>query len=308
MHGTNTNTSLHLAFATLLLSTFLGLNSAIVKADTASINRLPRPDHIVIVLEENKDFTTIMGSGTAPYINQLAQEGAVFTDSHGLEHPSQPNYLQLFIGSDYGVKNDNTPKEVFAGPSLCGTLTAANLTFCGYAESLPKVGAMDSKTGRYARKHCPWTDFADVPTADNVPFDGYFPTTTDGFSKLPTISFVVPNMDNDMHDGSVQRGDAWLKDRLDSYVQWARTHNSLLILTFDEDEGTAPNRIPTVFVGQMVRPGVYDNHITHLNVLRTIEDMYSLPAVGESETNTPITNVWDHTAVIAGKPTESSAG
>ncbi len=261
---------------------------------------LPQPAHIIVVLEENKDYSRIIGSASAPYINQLAQQGALFTNSHGLSHPSQPNYLDLFCGDDHGIKNNDTPRDLLSGPDLGSELAAANFTFTGYAEGLPHVGATDSKTGKYARKHCPWIDFADVPPAVSLPFDGdgfAFPDTAEGFAKLPTVAFVVPNLDNDMHDGSVEQGDRWLQDHLGAYVQWAQTHNSLLILTFDEDNGSKANKIPTIFVGPMVRPGQYDEPITHFNVLRTMEQMYHLPYAGQSEAAQPIADVWAaHTA------------
>jgi hypothetical protein len=70
---------------------------------------LPRPDHIVIVIEENHDFAQIIGSPDAPFINSLAQQGAVMTASTAVEHPSQPNYLDLFSGSNQGVTTDARP-------------------------------------------------------------------------------------------------------------------------------------------------------------------------------------------------------
>jgi hypothetical protein len=66
----------------------------------------------------------------------------------------------------------------------------------------------------------------------------------------------------------------------------------LLIVTWDEDDGTQKDRIPTIFVGQMVHPGQYNEFINHYNVLRTIEDMYGLPYAGNSSTVTPITDIW----------------
>src|SRR5262245_57648456 len=64
---------------------------------------LPRPDHVVIVIEENHSFSQIIGSPAAPYINSLAQQGALFTQSFATTHPSQPNYIQLFSGGTQGV-------------------------------------------------------------------------------------------------------------------------------------------------------------------------------------------------------------
>jgi hypothetical protein len=106
------------------------------------------------------------------------------------------------------------------------------------------------------------------------------------------VSFVVPNLCDDMHDCSVKTGDTWVKNHIDGYVQWAKTHNSLLVLTFDEDDSSQSNQIPTVFVGQHVKTGNFSEHINHYNVLRTLEDAFTLPYAGQSGTATPITDVW----------------
>ena len=70
------------------------------------------------------------------------------------------------------------------------------------------------------------------------------------------------------------------------------SNNSLLIVTFDEDQGTSSNHIATIFVGPMVKPGKYAEKINHYNVLRTIEDMFGLGRLGSSKSATPITDVW----------------
>ncbi len=289
---------------------------AVVPAISDPQTPLPRPAHIVIVIEENKGYSQIIGSRDAPYINGLAQQGALFTNSHGLTHPSQPNYFDLFAGSDFGVHDNNTPKRPLPGPSLGGELKAVGLRFRGYAEDLPGVGATDGTAGKYARKHCPWVSFQDVSPTDSVPFyeDGSlnnFPTDAAGFDRLPTVSFVVPNLDNDMHDGSIKQGDGWLQAHLSDYAQWAKTHNSLLILTFDEDNTKAiqPNTIPTIFYGGDVKPGEYSEEITHYSVLRTIEQMYDLPQAGQSSAADPITDIWDSSAPQqAAAPAMSSEG
>ena len=75
------------------------------------------------------------------------------------------------------------------------------------------------------------------------------------FTQLPTVAVVIPNEQNDMHDGTIAQGDAWLQSNIEPYRQWAMTHNSLLILTFDEDDTSATNQIFTLFLGPMVAPG-----------------------------------------------------
>ena len=102
----------------------------------------------------------------------------------------------------------------------------------------------------------------------------------------------MPNLCDDMHSCSIATGDSWTRTHLDAYAQWAKTHNSLLIVTFDEDDDAHGNQIATIVVGQPVRPGRYAEHITHYSVLRTLEDLYGLACTGKACTATPISDVW----------------
>jgi phosphatidylinositol-3-phosphatase len=85
------------------------------------------------------------------------------------------------------------------------------------------------------------------------------------YAKLPTVSFVIPNLDNDMHDGTVAAGDAWLQTNLDGYANWAAAHNSLLVVTFDECAGHDPvlsTPIATILAGSAVRQGATAQWVT----------------------------------------------
>jgi acid phosphatase len=170
--------------------------------------------------------------------------------------------------------------------SNSGSLT----TFAGYSEDLPSVGSTACSSGAYARKHVPWTNFSNVPSSDNLPWSS-FPTPAN-YAALPTVSWVIPNLNNDMHDGSVAQGDAWLRNHMDAYAQWAKTHSSLLIVTGDEDDSSGNNQIATILYGAGVTPGHHSEHITHFSVLRTIEDMYGLPHAGSAASAAPITDIW----------------
>jgi hypothetical protein len=275
----------------VILSTLLvGLlaNGFGVSPRVRAATTLPKPDHVVIVIEENHSYSDIIGSSSAPYINSLANSGAMFTQSFAITHPSEPNYLALFSGDTQGVTSDSCP-HTFSGPDLGSELLNANDTFGGYSESMPRVGYTGCQSNSlYARKHNPWVNFTDVPSSDNLPWTS-FPTD---YSTLPTASIVVPNLQNDMHDGTVQQGDTWLQQNIDGYAQWAKTNNSLLIVTWDEDDGSLNNQIPTIFVGQMVNPGQYSETINHYSVLRTLEDMYGLSYAGNDASATPITDCW----------------
>ncbi len=288
---------------------------------------LPVYDHIVVVVEENKNYDWIVDNPAAPYINQILRaNGANFTRMYAEEHWSQGNYFWLFSGDNQGVGfNDRVPSAQgrpdypFATPNLGAGLRRHGLTFRGYAEGLPAVGFRGhySPDRLYARKHVPWISFAsldngyDPATSVNLRWED-FPADPSLFHSLPTVAFVIPNLEHDMHDGpgstSIPAGDRWLREHLDAYYQWARTHNSLLILTFDESDnkggvlgltdpracaagqepdrcGAMENRIVTIFAGAHIKAGDYPEGrgITHVNILRTIEAMYGLPRAGAQQ-------------------------
>jgi phosphatidylinositol-3-phosphatase len=251
---------------------------------------LPRPDHVVIAIEENHSHEQIIGSKDAPYINALAAQGASFTDYSAITNPSQPNYIALFSGSTHGVV-DNDIVWTIDAPSLGGQLISAGFDFGGYSEDLPYTGFSFPAFRYYHRRHNPWVDFRDVPWTDNLPFRTF--PRPGSYNRLPTVSFVVPNLLNDMHNGTVQQADDWLREKLDPYVQWAKAHNSLFVLTWDEDDLVSNNRIPTIVVGAGVKPGNYSQPLTHYSLLRTIEDMYGLPYLGNAATAAPYPDIWE---------------
>ncbi len=271
----------------------LGLSATGVAAEAELV--LPKkPAHIVVVIEENHGFDNIIGSIEAPYLNQLATAGAVFTQSYALAHPSQPNYLWLFAGDDCGVVSNGVPEKLpFIQPNLGAALRAHDMSFIGYSEGLPGAGSTVATAGNYARKHNPWVNWQGngvngLPVTCNLPLT-IWPTNLD---DLPTVAFVVPDAQNDMHDGSIRKADDWAAKHLGPYVDWAATHNSLLIVTFDEDDHHCNQRIPTFFVGPMVKPGAYDQKIDHRMVLRTITALCGLPPFGHAAEVQAIANCW----------------
>lgn len=265
---------------------------------------LTAPSSLVIVIEENHGYAQIIGNADAPFINYLANIGASSTQSFGVSHPSQPNYLALFSGSTQGVVSDATyPHEQFTGPNLGAKLLAPGLTFGGYSEGLPEVGwdgdsAGDDVTGYYRRKHNPWVNWQDatvplplnkLPSTVNLPFTS-FPVN---YADLPRVAIVVPNQLHDMHDGSIAEADAWLEQNIGPYVEWSQAHNGLLMLTWDEDDGPEFNHIVTVFVGPQVRKGRYAGVINHVSVLRAVEDLCGLPHDAKTSQASPVScDVW----------------
>jgi acid phosphatase len=274
------------ALAALIAGSAIMMGAASASPRPAS-NALPRPAHVVIVLEENKSGFQIDGDKSAPYLNGLLNQGAYFTNAHGVTHPSLPNYLAIFAGVT-NTNGDGCPAVGFPrnAPNLATELLGAHLTFASYAESLPSIGSDACWAGRYARKHAPWTEFTNVPPSSELPFSA-FPK----FDRLPTVSFVIPDLQDDMHDGSIAEGDSWLAKNLGPLVDWARTHNTLVVVTWDEGNDLG-NTIPTIFAGPMVRQGRFTESIDHYRVLRTLEDMYGLPHAGQSGAVAPITDCW----------------
>ncbi|MFI5910129.1 alkaline phosphatase family protein [Dactylosporangium sp. NPDC051541] len=275
-----------LALATVVLVA-TGLTAAAPREPAAS--GVPRFDHIVLVMFENRAYAQIRGAADAPYLNALADQGATFTRSYAITHPSQPNYIALFSGSTQGVTSNDCPQR-FTGPNLHAQLAGAGLTFTGYSESMPADGYTGCVSGTYQRKHNSWANFSSVTATSNRTFAS-FPSPAD-FASLPTVAFVTPDMCNDMHDCPVGTGDSWLRTNLDAYARWAKTHNSLLIVTFDEDNHLAVNQIFTVFAGARVEPGSYPGKINHYSVLRTIEAAYGLPGLNAAANLSPITDIW----------------
>ena len=262
-------------------------------------SEIPRPDHVVICVLENHAYQQIIGSPAAPYINQLASIGANMVEYYGLSHPSQTNYIKLFSGESQGVTSNNVPVGTpFSTPNLGASLLNSGFTFAGYSEDLPSVGSLVEASGGYTRKHSPWvhwqgTGTNQIPASCNQTLDN-FPSD---YSLLPDLSFVIPNLDNSMHDGvdpgRIETGDRFVYDVLSSYVNWAMNNNSLLIVLFDEDDNFSANHIPCIFVGPMVTPGQYAQAgYHHYDMLRTLQDMYGLPYIANSATATPIEEIW----------------
>jgi phosphatidylinositol-3-phosphatase len=249
----------------------------------------PHFAHIVVVIEENHSYQEIIESTSAPYINQLAQQWALFTDSHGVAHPSEPNYLALFAGSTYGLASDACPLS-FDGSNLATALSGSGLSFTGYSASMPSSGftGCSANTDAYARKHNPWVDFKAVPASSNQSFDA-FPSD---YGQLPAVAYVVPDQYHDMHSGSIADGDAWLRANLDGYIQWAQNNNSLCIITWDEDDGSQDNHIPTIFIGAHVKPGTYPETINHFAVLKTIAAIEGVTAPNDAANAKMIADIW----------------
>jgi hypothetical protein len=243
--------------------------------------------YVVVIVMENRDYKPIIGSSRAPYINgTLVPEAALMTNSHAIAHPSQPNYLALFSGSTQGLTGDSCP-HAFRAVNAGEELLASGLTFNGYSESMPSNGYTGCWSGKYARKHNPWVNFTNVPPSSNLVYDGFV-------TPPSTLTMIVPNLCNDMHDCSTRTGDDWLKKNLPPILKYGEKHDGLFILTWDEADPDAnrQNQIATLLIGPTVLPGKYDQRITHYSTLRTIEDVAGIACTGAACQAAAITKIW----------------
>jgi acid phosphatase len=127
----------------------------------------PRPDHVVIVMEENHSYSEILQVGAAPYITSLSTQGVLFTNYFAQYHPSEQNYLELLSGSDQGIGNTDpvpAPGSPFTTANWGGDLPSAKFSFTGFSEGLPSTGYSGGDTGLWAYRHCPWIAFQGTGT------------------------------------------------------------------------------------------------------------------------------------------------
>ncbi len=248
---------------------------------------VPHWDHVVVVVLENKAASELVGNPAAPFLTRMAAHGMQLANSYAITHPSEPNYLALFSGSTHGLSSDACPVQ-FTGPNLAAALLMAGRTFTGYSESLPNAGYTGCSSGAYVRKHNPWVDFPALPESVNQPMTA-FPSDP---SRLPDLAFVIPNLDDDMHDGTIAQADQWLNAHLSGYLAWATSHNSALLVTTDEDDSSAGNHITTLVAGAHVPTSTFPARVNHYGVLRTLLDAFGLPAFAGAVGVVAVTGVW----------------
>ena len=252
----------------------------------------PTYEHVVLVILENHSYSQIVNNNDAPFINDLINQPhtVVFTNSHGVTHPSQPNYICLFSGNNQGVTSNfpavNAP---FTTPNLGAALIQKGFTFKGYSEDLPSVGYDGIKSNNYVRALNPWVNWQGattngIPQESNQPYSNFIAD----FSKLPNVTIVIPNLLHNMHDGTINDCDNWLKNQFSGLTQDASNSNNLFILTFDEDDDSPENHILTLAISKNFTKGTSDQNINHYNLLSTLEDNFKLPYAGISADSSAI--------------------
>jgi phospholipase C len=262
---------------------------------------VPPHSHVVVVVMENKSYDQVR---VQPYAASLMAAGATLTNSYAVTHPSQPNYIALWCALTLGVTNDvcPAPGSPYAVENLGHACEAAGKTWRAYSENLPSPGATgcsydgNTSTGLYTRKHDPWSYCSNLDHLNERPYSDL--ATDIAAGALPNLAFIIPNNCHNTHNSStvgcgVADGDAWLAANL-PLVLTALGPDGVLILTWDEDDGSLGNHVLTVFVGPHVIPGAQSTGLaTHYTVTRTICDLLGLPSFGLAANEAPVSDIWD---------------
>lgn len=239
----------------------------------------------MVVMLENKGYGPTLGTCTAdPYFCSLAATYASYTNWHGVGHPSLPNYLAFDSGSSQGCSSDRCATG-YSATDLGGQLSMAGVPWTAYMESMPSPCYTGGSAGGYARKHNPFAYFTDNdPTCHVQPYPGAggLVAALDG-PAAPDFAWITPNLINDMHDGTVQQGDAWLQANVAPVLtsSWFTNFPATVIVTMDEGDSGGSNQVPLVVISHASRgQGAISTAGNHYGTLRSIEEAYGLGLMG----------------------------
>jgi hypothetical protein len=244
-----------------------------------------RPAHIAVLVLENAEYSDVIGSRAAPFINGLARRYGLATQMYAIAHPSLPNYLALIGGSTFGIGSDCTDCSA-PGAAIAGQLSSHAITWKAYMEDLPHACFTGASAADYAKKHDPFMYYRGLvrrrPECERVvPLDQL--SADERARSLPAFIWITPNLCHDMHDCGLATADHFLARLLPPLL--ARLgHDGLLFLTWDEgttDDGccrlAAGGHIATIVAGPGARRGVrFAKPVDHYSLLQTIEDLFGV--------------------------------
>jgi phosphatidylinositol-3-phosphatase len=232
--------------------------------------------HVFLLVEENHSYSEVIGNSDMPYLNGLASQYGLATQYYANVHPSIGNYFMLTTGKIETL--DDAFSGTVADDNIVRQLVNAGKSWKCYAESLPSSGYTGANSYPYLKRHNPFAYLSDVvgtSEADNmVPFTEFSSDLASG--ALPNFSFIVPNVLNDAHDGSLAQADDWLKRNIDPLVSSPTFQNDgLLIIVFDESETSdvshGGGHVPAVVVSAKAKKGFQSSTLfQHQSTLRLI--------------------------------------
>jgi phosphatidylinositol-3-phosphatase len=229
---------------------------------------VPLFSHVVLIVEENKNYSEVIGNTAMPYLNSLASQYGLATQYFANTHPSIGNYFMLTTGQI--ISNDDTFVGVVSADNLVRQLLAAGKTWKSYAENRgdPLL---------YAKWHDPFSYFSEVVN-DSAQVQNL--TTLTQFKsdlangKLPNFSFVLPNLLDDAHSAPVENADLWLQQNIGPLIADPNFQKSgLLIIVFDEanssDTTNGGGHVPALIISSQARQGFQSTKTyQHQNILR----------------------------------------
>lgn len=256
-------------------------------AQPAPVQSAAAHNFVVMVVEENHAYEQVIGNSAMPYLNSLAQQGALATQYYADMHPSIGNYFALTAGAVQ--TNDNNFPGPVSADNLVRQINASGKTWKAYAEDLPSPGYLGTTVGNYEKHHNPFAYFSDVVNDPNqsakiVPLTQLAADLSAG--ALSDFVFVLPNAINDGHScpsGTVctdndllARADQWLKANISPLLVTSRFQSSgLLLITFDEsniaDIRNGGGRVPLIAFGPTAKAGSQSVTLyKHENTLKTV--------------------------------------
>jgi acid phosphatase len=263
----------------------------ITVANISSTGSIPVSNHVFVVLEENHSYSSVIGSSSMPYLNSLASKYGLATQYYANTHPSIGNYFMLTAGQV--ITNNDSYCSTLTQDNIVRHLLTGSKTWKAYAESLPYAGYTGCGSGSYVKRHNPLAYFSDVANSSEkynlVPFSTFAGDLAN--NRLPQFSFIVPNLLDDAHDGSLSTADNWLKTNIAPLIASAAfQQDGILVIVFDESVDTdtqhGGGHIACVVIGPKVRSGTKSTTLyQHQNVLKTVMKalgLSSFPGVASS--------------------------
>jgi hypothetical protein len=244
------------------------------------------PTHIAVVVMENQEYGSVIGSSASPFINRVAAHYALARAAFAISHPSLPNYLALTGGATFGITSDCTSCSV-SKTSLVDQLTAAHISWRAYMEDLPRPCFGGAQAGEYAKKHDPFMYYTRIwrrPSLCSRVVDLGRLRADERSNSLPRFVWITPNLCHDMHDCSVAQGDRFLAGLIPPLLR-SLGRRGLLFLTWDEGTTNrgccrlaSGGHVVTIVAGPGARRGARLTTPTdHYSILQTIEDLLGLP-------------------------------
>lgn len=245
----------------------------------------PAISKVLVFIEENHSLSQ-MQTGM-PYLYSQAAKFGYATHFSAITHPSLPNYLSIALGSSFGISDDNGPNShPQSPPDVFGEALAAGSTAKAYQESMPSPCAT-TDNGPYVVKHNAWAYVADEHR-QCLANDIASGTTTSGAlhddiaaGTLPNIGEVVPNLNDDAHDGTLATADAWLKDWL-AQIMTSPDYKSghlAIVITADEDDHNQGNTVLTTVIHPSQHNSVVTTNLTDYSLTGLLTQVGHAPCI-----------------------------